>query len=124
VQLTRICYTLSVIDIVCSSTYGDEASVALEVKQQYRGPMTARFTLAPDYGVFDVLLDGKVLKKRVDLYDPKVTLEPKQELGAVELSPGTHKLTFRLTGNNKQARRFQGKYFMLGLDYIALAPAE
>jgi len=103
---------------------GDEASVALEVKQAYRGPMTVQFTLAPDYGVFDVLLDGKVLKKGIDLYDPKVTLAPKQELGTVELSPGTHKLTFRLTGSNEQARRFQGEYFMLGLDYITLAPAE
>ena len=103
---------------------GDEASVAFDIKQQYRGPMVARFTLAPDYGVFDVLLDGKVLKKGIDLYDPKVTLAPKEELGTVELSPGTHKLTFRLTGSNEQARRFQGKFFMLGLDYMALTPIE
>ncbi|HUT09841.1 MAG TPA: glycoside hydrolase family 172 protein [Thermoguttaceae bacterium] len=103
---------------------GDEASVTFEVGQQYEGPMTARFTLAPDYGAFDVLLDGKVLKKGIDLYDPKVVLGPKQELGTVELSPGTHKLTFRLTGGNEQARRFQDKFFMLGLDYVALLPAQ
>ncbi|NQU20382.1 MAG: DUF2961 domain-containing protein [Candidatus Nealsonbacteria bacterium] len=103
---------------------GEEASVAFEVKQPYRGPMTARFTLAPDYGVFDVLLDAKLLKKGIDLYDPKVVLGPKQELAAVELSPGKHKLTFRLTGSNEQASPFQGKFFMLGLDYVALGPAE
>jgi hypothetical protein len=103
---------------------GKEMSVTFEVGQPYKGPMAARFTLGPDYGVFDVLLDGKVLKKGIDLYDPKVIPARKQELGAVELSPGTHKLTFRLTGSNEQARRFQGKFFMLGLDYISLAPVE
>ena len=103
---------------------GDEVSVTFEVKKQYRGPMTAQFTLAPDYGVFDVLLDGEVLKKGIDLYGPKVTPAPKQELGAVDLSPGTHKLTFRLTGHNEQAKRFQDKFFMLGIDYMALVPAE
>jgi len=102
---------------------GDELTVTFDVKKRYQGPMTARFTLAPDYGVFDVSLDGKALKKGIDLYDPKVTLAPKQELGTVDLSPGTHKLTFRLTANNKKARRFRGKWFMLGLDYVALAPA-
>ena len=103
---------------------GKAMSVTFEVGQPHKGPMTARFTLGPDYGVFDVLLDGEVLKKGIDLYGPKVTPAPKQELGAVELSPGTHKLTFRLTGNNEQAKRFQNKFFMLGIDYMALVPAE
>ena len=64
------------------------------------------------------------MKKGIDLYDPKVLPATKQSLGTVALSPGTHKLTFRLTGSHKQAKRFQGKFFMLGLDYMALAPAD
>ena len=37
---------------------GDEVSVMFEVGQQYEGPMTARFTLAPDYGIFNTGLWG------------------------------------------------------------------
>jgi len=103
---------------------GKEMSVTFEVGRPYKGPMAARFTRGPDYGIFDMLLDGKVLKKEIDLYGPKVIPAPRQELGTVELSPGTHKLTFRLTGHNEQAKRFQDKFFMLGIDYMALAPVE
>ena len=105
-------------------TAGREVSVTFEVKKPYKGPMTARFTLAPDYGIFDVLLNGKVLKKGIDLYEPKVILAPTKELGAVDLAAGKHKLTFRLTGNNPRSKRFQGKFYMLGLDYVALKPAK
>ena len=103
---------------------GDSVSVEFETKRQHRGPMTAQFTLAPDYGIFDVLLDGKLIKEGIDLYDPKVTLAPKHQLGTVDLPPGTHTLTFRLTGANEQAKRFQGKFLMLGLDCVALVGGE
>ena len=105
-------------------TPGQETSVTFEIKKPYKGPLTARFTLAPDYGIFDVLLDGKILKKGIDLYDPKVIPSPEQTLDLVDLAPGEHKLNFRLTGSNPQAKRFQGKFYMLGLDYLALKPAK
>ena len=105
-------------------TVGQEVSVTFEVEKPHKGLLTARFTLAPDYGIFDVLLNGKVLKKGIDLYEPKVILAPTKELGAVDLAAGKHKLTFRLTGNNPRSKRFQGKFYMLGLDYVALKPAK
>ena len=102
---------------------GKQMSLRFHVARAYKGPLTARFTLGPDYGVFDVLLDGKVLASGVDLYRAKVAPAEKRKLATVELSPGIHKLTFRLTGHNKKAKTFRGKFYMLGLDYVALAPA-
>jgi len=103
---------------------GKELSVGFQVRQPYQGPLAIRFSRGPDYGVFDVLLDGKLLKAGIDLYSPRLAPGERQELAAVELAPGEHRLTFRLTGHNERATRVQGKLLSLGLDYVALTPPE
>jgi len=101
-----------------------EFTVSFEVAENYEGPITAGLTMGPNYGVFDVLLDGKPLKEGIDLYGPKVAPSPRLNLGMVKLSKGTHQLKFRLTGHNELAKNIQDKLLMLGIDYIALVPAE
>jgi len=103
---------------------GGAFSVSFEVAAPYKGPLATGLTMGPNYGVFDVLLDGKPLKAGVDLYSPNVTPSPRLDLGTVELSPGSRQLTFRLTGGNAQAKYIQQKLLMLGIDYIALTPVE
>jgi len=103
---------------------GSAFSVGFEVAAPYKGPLATGLTMGPNYGVFDVLLDGKPLKAGIDLYGPNVTPSPRLDLGTVELSPGAHQLTFRLTGGNADVKYIQQKLLMLGIDYIALKPVE
>jgi len=103
---------------------GGAFTVSFEVAKAYRGPITAGLTMGPNYGVFDILLDGKPLKEGIDLYDPNVTPSPRLDLGTVGLSPGAHQLTFRLTGRNAQAKYIQNKFLMLGIDCLTLVPSK
>ena len=69
-------------------------------------------TKAPDYGVFEVLLDGKKIGENVDLFDPQV-VPTVFDLDGVKTMAGRHTLRFKCVGKNKQSKRF---YF--GLDYV------
>ena len=76
------------------------------------------FTKAPDYGVFQVSLDGKPIGDPIDLYDPRVVPSGTVYFGEASLEAGEHTLEFETLGSNPKA----AKSHMLGLDYIYLAP--
>ncbi|MBO11093.1 MAG: hypothetical protein CMJ68_10045 [Planctomycetaceae bacterium] len=73
------------------------------------------FTKAPDYGLFEVSLDGKTIGDNVDLYDPKV-IHAVQDVGGLKLTAGRHTLRFKCVGKNDRSIRY---YF--GLDYIEVS---
>ena len=78
------------------------------------------FTMARDYAVIDVALDGQVLKKDLDLFNSDVANSGELSLGQRKLDAGPHKLVLTITGSNPSAV----KAYMVGFDYLRLKPAK
>ena len=78
------------------------------------------WTLAPDYGQFEVRLNGKVVEPRLDLYSPDVRSAKLRELGELELNAGTQRIEIKLIGANAKASKYQNKGYLYGLDYLKL----
>ena len=57
-----------------SGVAGEVMETSFQVSESGRHRFTAVLTLAPDYGVFTVRLNGKVIREGVDLYARKVEL--------------------------------------------------
>ena len=89
-----------------------------------RHRFTAVLTLAPDYGIFTVRLNGKVIHEGVDLYARGVELARPLDLGEFELKVGPQQLSFTLTGGNPQARKFRGTGYLMGIDYLVVKNLE
>jgi hypothetical protein len=73
-------------------------------------------SVAPDYGVFRISVNGTVVLEQVDLYGPKVASLPETSVEAV-LRKGPNELKVEITGTNPQAKPAN---FMFGLDYLRL----
>lgn len=80
--------------------------------------LSLQLTLAPDYGIVDVRIDGTRLAEKVDLYSDKVALAPVVKLGKRPLTKGVHKLELTMVGKNEKARFFRDKNLLLGLDFL------
>ena len=98
---------------------GDTLDLALPLKAAGTYKLAVQLTKARDYGIVQILLDGKPLGEPIDLYDPKVTLAAPFVSEPVSLSAGDHKLTFQITGANAHAV----KSHMVGIDYVKLDAA-
>ncbi|MED5419269.1 MAG: DUF1587 domain-containing protein, partial [Verrucomicrobiota bacterium] len=106
---------------------GQEMTTEFRIEEGGIYQVSAQLTLAPNYGVFSLSLDGKVLRRGIDLYDPEVTLAPIVDLGNLPLTRGDHKLVFKLTGANPSASKFGKSGYLLGLDFLKvvnLAPPK
>ncbi len=99
---------------------GQAMETELRVQKEGSYKASLRLTLAPDYGLFSLSLDGKELRNDIDLYSSRVELAPLIDLGKLDLSAGTHKLVFKLIGNNPKAKPYGGGGFLMGLDYVDL----
>lgn len=97
---------------------GDVLELELTVPEEGDYTLESVFTVAPDYGSVQLLLDDKPLGEPVDLYDfAKVATTGvlKHPLGRVK--PGAHRLALRITGSHPSA--VPARY--VGLDYVKLA---
>jgi len=74
-------------------------------------------TMAPDYGKIQTLVDGKPLGAPIDLYSPIVLPSGRISIGTVDLSTGTHILSFRVVGKNAASNGYS-----LGLNTFTLTP--
>ena len=95
---------------------GDRLILGLETKEAGQYKLIIRFTKAKDYSMVQLYLDDNKLGEPIDLYNPEVVLSEPMELGTHELTAGTHKLTFVITGANPEAI----KSYLVGIDYITL----
>jgi hypothetical protein len=75
----------------------------------------AFFTKAPDYGMYQLLVDGQPLGAPFDGYAPGVVRSEGVEFGKFKFTKGAHTIAFRCVGKNKTSSSF-----MLGLDNIVL----
>ena len=90
---------------------------AFELEDSGRFAMKIHFCRSWDYGMVQVLLDGKPLGEAIDLYQPKIVPSGPVDLGIFSLDSGSHRLKFLMTGRNPRS----AGYF-LGVDGVTLQP--
>ncbi len=61
------------------------------------------FTKAPDYGQFELSLDGEVIGESIDLYDSKVS-RAEDLIIPVKVEPGVHRLKIKCLGINQKSK--------------------
>jgi hypothetical protein len=98
---------------------GDRLELELSVPEDGTFDVVTAFTMARDYGIVQLALDGAALGEPLDLYNyPDVIASGELTLGSKPLKAGTHRLTLEIKGANPSAV----KAYMVGLDYLRLAP--
>jgi hypothetical protein len=97
---------------------GETLELEFDIAKKGRYDLSAAMTMAGDYGVVELSLDGeKLTDSPLDLYNyPDVVTTGVVELGERDLDAGKHKLTVKITGANLAAK----KTYMFGLDYLLL----
>jgi hypothetical protein len=98
---------------------GETLELRLPPQKAGKYQLIARYTLAPDYGIFQVNFNGTDIGKPIDLYGPAVKANAEIDLGVVTLPDGEPTFKLTVTGKNAASR---GYYF--GLDYLKLVPAR
>ncbi len=96
---------------------GPRLTVAFAVERAGSYELVLFHTVAPDYGRFTVLLDGRP-SSDVDGYGPVVALS-RSVLGRHQLAAGRHELAVRVTG---KAAASTG--YLVGLDRLEATPVE
>jgi len=92
-------------------------TLAIPVKEAGKYTLYGALTMARDYGVVSIALDGKPVTSSFDGYNgPKVIHTGEKEWGTHELTAGEHQLTFTLASPNPDAVPSN----MVGLDYVRL----
>ena len=78
--------------------------------------MTTVQTLAPDYGISTLAVDGTTVGTPVDGYHAgSVAITPVTDDGQLQLAAGRHLLTLMVTGKNAASSNY-----LAGLDYLSL----
>ncbi len=99
---------------------GDKLVLAVPVAKSGKYQVSVHLTKARDYGIVQLLLDGKKAGQPIDLYNPQVIPSGPIALGTYDLTAGQHKLTVKIVGANPQA----DKSYMFGIDRLDLEPAR
>ena len=99
---------------------GDALTTEFNLPKDSRYRLRIQMTGAPDYGVFSLTLNNRELRKGIDTYAPKVKLGPRVDLGEMDLKAGKQTLGLTLTGANAKARKFRGKGYLTGIDFIEI----
>ena len=100
---------------------GERLELEFQVAEAGSFDVLAAFTMARDYAIINVEIDGQTLRKEIDLYNsPDVISSGELNLGKQKLDAGQHKLALVITGTNPAAVQA----FMVGLDYVRLQPSR
>lgn len=98
---------------------GDTLTLGFPVEKAGKYKVTAQFLKAVDYGVAQVAINGIKAGEPIDFFNNGVLVTGPVELGIFELKAGENTIAFTITGANEKAVRS----YMVGLDYLLLAPA-
>jgi hypothetical protein len=99
-----------------ASKVGDYMVLKINVPTAGTYNLSAAMTKARDYGIVSLAVNGAQLGQPFDGYNsPNVTVNKAVAFGSVQLSAGTHQLTFRLVGKNPSSIGYQ-----VGIDYLLL----
>lgn len=92
--------------LMFSGKEGSAAEFAFETTGPLQGPSVLRLAKAPDYGMIQVRLDGRVLVKSFDAYAPEV-VPYLIRLSEQKLEPGKHKLSVQTIGKNGKSSGYR-----------------
>ncbi len=100
---------------------GAELTAEIDAPRDGTYQIHAALTMAGDYAIVQLALDGKPLGKPLDLYNyPDVITTGQLDLGQSQLTAGKHQLSVQIQGSNPAA----AKAYMFGLDYLQLTPVD
>ena len=99
---------------------GDSMKSSFEVDASGVYDVAIQFTLAGDYGIFELSLPESSITKKIDLYGPRVDLASLVMFQDLRLEAGPQSIELTLIGANPKARKFQDRGYLLGLDYLQL----
>ena len=99
---------------------GDSSMLKFEVAKAGKYAVSFQWTMAPDYGQFEVRLNGKLVEESLDLFSPLVGLARLGDPIVFELEAGIQRIGIKLISGNVQAKKFRGTGYLYGLDYIKL----
>lgn len=98
---------------------GQHATVTFSVPTTGRYDLSAVQTLAHDYGIDTIAIDGNPLGGPVDGYSPNVQTTDPQDYGQLNLTAGNHTLTITAVTNDPWSANF-----FAGFDYLLLSPSS
>lgn len=95
---------------------GSHLELELPVKDDGVYEIEVALTMAPDYGIVQLLIDDEVMGSPIDGYYAEVVTTGVLNAGTKSLKAGIHKLGLKIVGTNPKAV----KAYMAGLDYVKL----
>lgn len=98
---------------------GQHTTVTFSVPTTGRYDLSIAQTLAHDYGMDTVAIDGNQLGSAVDGYSPNVQTTGPQDYGQLTLPAGSHTLTITAATHDPWAAGF-----FAGFDYLLLSPSS
>lgn len=98
-----------------------ELKLELNVPESNEYILKASYTKAPDYGIFQMEIDGKKVGKPIDGFHGGVVKQDSIEIGRIKLNKGKSELGFKITGTNPKSNP---KRYMIGIDFIELIPVK
>lgn len=96
---------------------GSSFTVDVPVEATGRYHLAVDVTNAPEYGIFQLAINGSPIGQPYDAYAPALTVDRRASFGTVDLGTGIAQLTVTVTGANPASA---GR--MVGLDAIRLQP--
>lgn len=98
---------------------GDQVTLNFPVTDGGTYDLHAIWTMAGDYAIAGLAVDGVTLGQPVDLFHPGVVISPPIDYGQLALTPGTHQLTLRVLGKNQYSANY-----LVGLDKLQLTKLD
>ena len=96
---------------------GESLELPLPFKKAGKYRLIVHCTEGPNYGIFEVSMNGTDVGQPIDLYAPEIKTTDPIDLGVVTLPEGKPVLKFTVAGKNAASK---GSAF--GLDYLKLIP--
>ena len=96
---------------------GETLELPLPAQAAGRYRLIARYTKSPEYGIFQVSLNGAEVGQPVDLYGETIKAADPVDLGIVTLPAGRPVFKVTVTGKNDASKGYR-----FGLDYLKLIP--
>jgi len=94
---------------------GDELTIPIEVNDTKKYELIGFFTRAQDYGIFEVLVNDKLVSELVDGFADKVENTGPISFGQIPFKIGKNEITIRLVGKDMRSSGTSDGY-LVGID--------
>jgi WD40 repeat protein/tetratricopeptide (TPR) repeat protein len=105
--------------LFCGAARGGFVELRVALPEPGHYDLELHLTRAPDFGIVEVALDGRVIGQPFDGYAESVRPSGAVVLGRVDLDPGPHWLRFTAVGKNARATSYH-----MGIDALVFRAAK